>query len=155
MSDVFYDAHPSMLRTRPFSTPFMMLALLVGLVLGLIGPVGPLVMMAEAFEPEQVKLVGWVVAGLAALQLSVWWLASRADRLVLRDDEIVWTHGLLNKSYTELKLGSVRTVRVDQSLLQRLLDAGDIKIFTTGDLPELVVRGLPAPNRLRQLIKAS
>jgi uncharacterized membrane protein YdbT with pleckstrin-like domain len=87
------------------------------------------------------------------LQLCIWWLATRSDHLVIRDDELVWTHGLLSKNYTEIKLSSVRTVRLHQSLLQRILNAGDIKIFTSGDVPELIVRGLPNPNRLRELLK--
>jgi uncharacterized membrane protein YdbT with pleckstrin-like domain len=91
---------------------------------------------------------------LSALRLLSWWVYTRTDLLKVTDDEILWTHGLLNKKYTELGMGSVRTVQVSQSLLQRLLNAGDLRVFTTGDLPELVVRGLPEPNRIRELVKA-
>lgn len=149
MSEIHYDAHPSALRMRPFSTVFLTLLMLAA-ILGP-GPFG--VEIPASLDAKMVGLGGWVVAGLALLQLFVWWLATRFDRLMIRDDELVWTHGLLSKSYTEIKLSSVRTVRLHQSLLQRILNAGDIKVYTSGDDPELMVRGLPAPNRLRELIK--
>ena len=76
------------------------------------------------------------------------------ERLGITDDEILWTHGLVSKKYTEIGMGAVRTVQVSQSLLQRLLNAGDLSVFTTGDLPELVVSGLPDPARVRELVKA-
>jgi hypothetical protein len=52
-------------------------------------------------------------------------------------------------------MGSVRTVRVSQTLLQRIMNAGDVTIYTSGDLPEVVVRGLPDPRRLRDYIRGA
>jgi uncharacterized membrane protein YdbT with pleckstrin-like domain len=153
MSEIHYDAHPSMLRIRPFSTPLMFILLLAGILLAVTGAALIPVPLPEPLDARIVKIAGLVVGGLALLQLCIWWLATRSDHLVIRDDELVWTHGLLSKNYTEIKLSSVRTVRLHQSLLQRILNAGDIKIYTSGDDPELVVRGLPNPNRLRELIK--
>jgi uncharacterized membrane protein YdbT with pleckstrin-like domain len=153
MSEIHYDAHPSMVRIRPFSTPLMVTLLLAGILFAVMGPALIPVPLPEPLDERIVKIAGVVVAGLALLQLCIWWLATRSDHLVIRDDELVWTHGLLSKNYTEIKLSSVRTVRLHQSLLQRILNAGDIKIYTSGDDPELVVRGLPNPNHLRELIK--
>jgi uncharacterized membrane protein YdbT with pleckstrin-like domain len=157
MPEILYDAHPSMLRSRPFATPFMILLMLAGFALALIGqgwlPVTLPAALPVPLEAGVVTVAGLIVAGLSALQLLGWWLAAHADRLVIRGDELVWTHGLLSKSYTEIKLSSVRTIRLHQSLLQRILNAGDVKVYTSGDVPELIVRGLPNPNRLRELIK--
>jgi uncharacterized membrane protein YdbT with pleckstrin-like domain len=157
MPEILYDAHPSMLRSRPFATPFMILLMLAGLAIALIGQGWlPVTLPAELPVPLEAVVVtgaGLVVAGLSALQLLGWWFTAHADRLVIRGDELVWTHGLLSKSYTEIKLSSVRTIRLHQSLLQRILNAGDVKVYTSGDVPELIVRGLPNPNRLRELIK--
>ena len=50
-------------------------------------------------------------------------------------------------------MGSIRTVRVHQSLFQRMVNAGDLVIYTTGDLPELSIKGLPRPNEIREHIK--
>jgi uncharacterized membrane protein YdbT with pleckstrin-like domain len=140
VSEVLYEAHPSMIRMNPFSTVVAILAVpLAAIGSVLFGP--PL---AFALIP---------VAGGAILVLLYWYVATKQDHLTIKADEIVWEHGLLNKKYTEINMSSVRTARVSQNLLQRILDAGDIEIYTAGDNPELVVRGLPRPNAIREFIK--
>lgn len=121
MSEALYEAHPSLIRSRPFGTVIAILLI-------------PLF-------------------GIGLLVLLYWWLTMKMDHLVIKADEIVWTHGLLSKQYTEITMHSVRSVKVSQSFLQRLLSAGDVEIYTAGDDAELVVRGLPNPDRIRDLIK--
>lgn len=107
-------------------------------------------------SPEATQIVGIVGIALFAigfLRLIGWWIATKMDHLSIRDDEIVWTHGLLNRQYTAINMASVRTVRVSQTLLQRSMNAGDVVIYTSGDLPEVTVRGLPDPRRVRDHIK--
>lgn len=120
MSDVLYEANPSMVRMYPFGT---VLAVLL------------------------------IPLGIGLLLLLYWYIQTKFDHLTIRTDEIVWTHGLLNKQYTEINMSSVRTVRVKQSLLQRLLNAGDIEVYTAGDVPEVVIRGMPDPEAIRDHIK--
>lgn len=91
--------------------------------------------------------------GIGILVLLWWWLSTKADKLTVKADEIIWEHGLINKQYTELSMNALRSVRVKQSLLQRMLNAGDVAIYTAGDDPELVIKGLPEPNRIREYIK--
>jgi len=153
-SEVRYQAHPSMLRMRPFSTLLALALMLAGVLVAILGKGLLPALLPEQLNDRVVQVVGIVVFALAALQLLAWWVSTLSDRLKITDDEMLWTHGLMNKQYTEISMGSVRTVRVTQSLLQRLMNAGDITVFTTGDLPELVVRGLPEPNRVRELVKA-
>lgn len=161
MSEVRYDAHPSLIRTRPFATLLTLGLLVLGVATALLGkrilPGGlPVELMRalEGIDEPVVQIGGLAIFGIALLRLSIWWLATRSDRLRVTGEEILWTHGLLSKEYTEIDLGSVRTVKVSQSLFQRLMGAGDVTVFTTGDLPELAVRGLPDPNRIRELVKS-
>ncbi len=160
MSEVRYDAHPSLIRTRPFATLLTLALLVLGLATAVLGkqvlPPGLPLELSRALEgidDRMVQIGGLAVFGIAFLRLLIWWVATRSDRLEVTGDELLWTHGLLNKEYTEIDLGSVRTVKVSQSLFQRLMGAGDVIVFTTGDLPELVIRGLPEPNRIRELVK--
>lgn len=156
-SSVRYEAHPSMFRMRPIATVFMLALALAGVLVAVTGTgflPASLSAQAAGMDAKIVQVVGIAVFAIAALQLLIWWAATLTDHLKITDDEVLWTRGVFNKQYTEIGMGSVRTVRVTQSLLQRLLHAGDISIFTTGDIPELVVRGLPNPNRIRELVKA-
>ena len=108
-----------------------------------------------ALDSRFVSLAGLAVAALAFLWLLVWFVKTKMDHLVIKADEIVWTHGLLSKQYTEIAQTSIRTVRVQQSILQRLMGAGDVLIYTAGDMPEVLIRGLPEPEKLRQYTSAS
>lgn len=154
MSGNRYDAHPSLLRMRPFATLLAILLLCGGILVAVLGTQLPVHLIAPQIDDRMVKMTGIAVFAAATLQLLIWWISTRSDRLIITEDELIWTHGLLNKQYTEISMTSVRTVRVSQSLFQRIMNAGDIQVFTAGDNPELMVRGLPDPARIRELVKA-
>ncbi len=120
MSEVLYEANPSLVRMYPFGT---ILAVLL------------------------------IPVGVGILLLLYWYLQTKADKLIIKDDEIVWIHGLISKQYTEINMSSVRTVRISQSLFQRIVNAGNVEIYTAGDNPEVVIKGLPNPDQIREFIK--
>jgi uncharacterized membrane protein YdbT with pleckstrin-like domain len=153
MSNVLYEASPSLVRMKPLGTLLFVLLILLGIFLAFAA--GPVLaqMGVPAGDKKITGIIGIVLVVIGFLRLLSWWIATKLDRLVIKDDEIVWTHGLLNKQYTEINMGSVRTVRVSQGLLQRIMNAGDVTIFTSGDIPELVVKGLPNPGAIRSYIK--
>ena len=121
MTETFYEAHPSMVRSSPFK--FGLSVLLIP------------------------------VLGIGILILLFWYLSTKADKFEIKGGEVLWTHGLLNKQYTEIGMSSIRTIKISQSIIQRMLHAGDIEIYTSGDEPELSVKGLPDPQRIRELIR--
>lgn len=94
-----------------------------------------------------------IPVGIGIIILLWLYLKTKMDKLTIKTDEVVWVHGLLNKSYTEINMDSVRTVKINQSLLQRMLNAGDVMIYTAGDNPEVVIRGLPDPDKVRDYIR--
>lgn len=91
------------------------------------------------------------VVGIVAL--FVWWLFNRATTVTVGEERIALDRGLLSKEHTEIELSSIRTVKIDQSLLDRLLDVGTLRIYTAGDTPELEMKGLPEPTRLREVLR--
>ena len=122
MSEVLYEANPSLIRMHP-----------IGTVLAII----------------------LIPVGIGILLLLWWYLQTKADKITVKSDEIIWEHGLINKQYTEISLSSLRSVRVNQSLLQRMLNAGDVEVYTAGDRPELTIRGLPNPDLIREYVKSN
>ena len=154
MSQVLYEASPSLVRMNPFGSVLLILALVGGVILAT-PPVAGVLSASLALDSRLVSLAGLAVAALAFLWLLVWFVKTKMDHLVIKADEIVWTHGLLSKQYTEIAQTSIRTVRVQQSILQRLMGAGDVLIYTAGDMPEVLIRGLPEPEKLRQYTSAS
>jgi len=154
MSQVLYEASPSLVRMNPFGSVLLILALVGGVILAT-PPVASGLSASLALDSRIISLVGLAGAALAFLWLLVWFVKTKMDHLVIKADEIVWTHGLLSKQYTEIAQTSIRTVRVQQSVLQRLMGAGDVLIYTAGDMPEVLIRGLPEPEKLRQYTSAS
>ena len=121
MSEVLYEANPSLIRMHPLGT-------VIAVIL--------------------------IPVGIGILLLLWWYLQTKADKITVKSDEIVWEHGLINKQYTEISLSSLRSVRVHQSLLQRMLNAGNVEVYTAGDQPELTIQGLPNPDLIREHVKS-
>jgi uncharacterized membrane protein YdbT with pleckstrin-like domain len=156
MSEVLYKANPSVWRTHPFGALIAWALVLFGVVVAVTGSIP---FLSEASLPFtipdsfQMRWLGYGAIAIGLFNLLRWWLATLMDRLEIHEQELVWTHGLLSKEYTEINMASVRTVRIEQSLFQRIVGAGDLEIFTAGDAPELTIRGLPRPQEIRQHIK--
>ncbi|HUV32685.1 MAG TPA: PH domain-containing protein [Devosiaceae bacterium] len=89
--------------------------------------------------------------GLGLLILMWWFVVSRSQTLTITDDELRYEQGILSKARSELRLTSIRSVRVNQTLGQRIFGTGDVEIFTAGDMPEVTLQGMPEPNRIREL----
>ena len=155
MSKILYEASPSMVRMNPIGTVLMFLLILAGITIAVAGGqiVESLGISVEDVDRRIFGVVGIVLLVIGFFRLLAWWVATKFDHLKIKEDELVWSHGLLNKQYVEITMSSVRTVRVNQSILQRMMNAGDITIFTSGDKPELVIRGLPDPDIIRDNIK--
>lgn len=164
MTDILYQATPSLWRMRPMGSAIAWLMLAGGLYVGFTGYLpylrplldSSLTLADQNIQPQTlIAYGGYLIAALSAFNLLRWWLACLVDRLEIHPNEILWTHGLLAKHFTEINISSIRTVQVRQSLLQRMLGAGDLVIYTAGDEPELAVRGLPRPHEIRDHIRQS
>ena len=69
-------------------------------------------------------------------------------------DRIEIERGILRKNTREIFLSDIRAVDVNQNLIQRLFNVGDVLIETEGssDVDEPVVHGLPEPMKIESLI---
>ena len=94
-----------------------------------------------------------IAVGVGILILLWWYLQTKASKLTVFENEVMFEKGLLSKERSEVNIGIVRTVRVKQSFFNRIFGVGTVEIFTAGDNPEIVARGMPDPNRIRELIK--
>ena len=91
--------------------------------------------------------------GLGLLLFLSWHLQNKASKLVVTDKEILFEKGLLSKERSEINISSVRTVKVKQSFFNRIFGTGTIELYTAGDSPEIVAKGMPEPNKVREYIK--
>ena len=89
--------------------------------------------------------------GLGILIFLIWYLSTKASKLE-DDSRIKHEKGLLSKERRELSMSSVRTVRTQQSFTDRIFGVGKVEVYSAGDVPEIVVSGIPNPNYIRELV---
>lgn len=89
--------------------------------------------------------------GLGIIILLWWYVVSRSTVLTVTDREMRLERGILNKTHSEIQLNAVRSVRVHQSLWQRMFGTGDVEVFSAGDNAEIVAKGMPNPGRIREI----
>lgn len=92
-----------------------------------------------------------LVSVIGILAIGVWWVMAKGERLALSDREVLMERGLLSKQRTEIALSSIRSVRITQTLGQRLFDVGNVELFSAGDVAEIAVRSMPRPGRIRDI----
>lgn len=93
------------------------------------------------------------VFGLGIVILLVWYIASKAKLLEITSTSLRFEEGLLNKKYTEIDTDRIRSVQLSQSMFQRMFGTGDLAIYTAGDNPEIVVKGMPRPDEIRDILR--
>lgn len=93
-----------------------------------------------------------IPAIIGAIILVIWAVQSRTTHLEIDEDTVRYETGVFSKDRRALSRRAIRTVRVTQSLLNRMLDVGAIEIYTAGDVPEIRAVSMYAPNDIRELL---
>jgi uncharacterized membrane protein YdbT with pleckstrin-like domain len=107
---------------------------------------------------EVMCLVSWNAAAGSSLIMIVpvvllVWPAYRAmqrrlTKAVITAERLRYETGLTSKSTRTIQLAKVQDVRVDQKMLQRLFDIGDISIETAGEASRLTLHNIDKPQPL-------
>src|SRR5690606_11966554 len=96
-----------------------------------------------------------VAVGISIIIFLVWHLKNKSSRLVVTDSHVLYEKGLLSKERSKIVSQGLPTVRPDQALFSPMFGTGTVELYTAGDSAEFVARGLPDPNRVREIIKAN
>lgn len=81
------------------------------------------------------------------------WPAVRAinrsfTKAVIAGDRLRYETGITSKSTRTIQLSKVQDVRVDQGLMQRMFNIGDISIETAGETSRLSIPNVDSPQEL-------
>ena len=96
-----------------------------------------------------------IAAAVGVLILLWWYLQCKSTKLEADGHTVMLERGLLSKERIELDIDKVRTVKVYQSLFNRMFGVGRISVYTSGDAAEFEVAGMPDPHRFRELVKVA
>ncbi len=106
------------------------------------------------FRAHPVLFMLLLVSVVGILAIAVWWVMHKGERLALSEREVLMERGLLAKQRTEIALSSIRSVRITQSLGQRIFDVGHVELFSAGDMAEIAIKNMPRPDRIRAIAAA-
>ena len=90
--------------------------------------------------------------GIGILLLLYWYIKTRATKISITDNEIMYEKGILSKDRTSVSLRHIRAVEVNQGFIERILGVGTVQISTAGDEPEFTVAEMPDPLEIRDAI---
>ena len=81
------------------------------------------------------------------------WPGARAlrrtlTRTTITGDRLRYETGLATKSTRNIQLSKIQDVRVDQRLLQRIFNVGDLSIETAGEASRLTIHNVDSPQGL-------
>lgn len=95
-----------------------------------------------------------LVSVVGILAIAVWWIMLKGERLAMSERDVLLERGLLSKQRTEVALSSIRSIRITQSLGQRLFGVGHVELFSAGDIAEIAIKNMPRPDRIRAIAAA-
>lgn len=101
-------------------------------------------------------VVQWVaVAALAALAIPlvlVPFLRRQTTLYVVTSHRVMVRRGILSKSGKDVPLAKVTDVSFEQSLLDRIINSGSLRIESAGDSPDELLRNIPHSADVQQLV---
>ena len=86
---------------------------------------------------------------LVFLVILIWpaarWLQRRFTKAVISGDRLRYEIGATSKTTRNIHLSKVQDVRVDQGMLQRMLNVGNLSIETSGETSRLTIPNVDRP----------
>lgn len=101
---------------------------------------------------RSVAIALFAAAGLFAVMLIRGHIRRRLIKVTLGSQHLRYEAGVFSKSTRIIQLPKVQDVRVDQSLLQRMLNVGDLSIETAGEASRLTISNIDAPRSVAEQI---
>ena len=106
---------------------------------------------------SHVTIVGWFIAALFAVAAAVTfvpaWFRRWTTEIAVTDRRVILKRGLIRRHTIEMNMNKIESVDVDQTLMGRLFDYGNVSIRGTGSSFE-ALRMIDAPLKLRTTVTA-
>ena len=91
--------------------------------------------------------------GIGLVMLLIWYIQTLGTTLIITEERTTLRRGVFSKYTNEVTHENVRNVQVAQTFLQLIMGVGNVGISSAGQSGvEIYVRGIPDPDRVRELI---
>lgn len=103
-------------------------------------------------------MIGWIILALPTLGLTLllalWeWLKLRSIDQGVTSKRVVHKTGIISRHSDEMKLASIETVEIEQSVLGRILGYGTVRVTGRG-VSDLVFRKIDDPMEVKRRIES-
>ncbi len=102
------------------------------------------------------NLIQWIALGVAVVTalfaVVVPYLRWRTTHYVITSHRVMVRRGLLTKTGKDITLSKITDVSFEQTLFDRMINAGSLHIESAGDSPDEDLRNIPRSNHVQQLI---
>ncbi len=85
------------------------------------------------------------IPALLVLYAAIRQVQRRLITLTIAGDGLRYEAGLLSKTTRTMELAKVQDIRVDQTLVERLLNIGDLSLETAGGTSRIVIQSIDRP----------
>jgi uncharacterized membrane protein YdbT with pleckstrin-like domain len=142
--NILYDSVPSMVLNRPFSY----LACIVSIIIGVYS------LIAWISQGNTFYIISGMIAGLIGLIIFInWWLTVINTRLTVTANKVTMREGILSKKIHEIFISDIRSVQIDQTLLQRILGTGTLEVSGAAtESAEIRIDGIPNAYKVKECI---
>jgi uncharacterized membrane protein YdbT with pleckstrin-like domain len=110
-----------------------------------------LAVVAQVWNAPVLYYLAVLVLVVALVHFLVLWILRWTTEIAVTDRRVIYKTGLISRETNEMNMDKVESVKVDQSILGRLLDYGDVTVLGTGAGFE-PLRKIAAPLSLRNHI---
>ena len=107
---------------------------------------------------SRIPMAIWIVLGLVTFGIT--WVVAIYEFLRLRGIEqgvtnkrVIFKTGIISRKSEEMKLASIETVEIDQGVMGRMFNFGDVKITGRG-ISDLVFKGISDPMSVKRQIES-
>ena len=97
------------------------------------------------------RYTAYGLALVAAVLLIQQWFERWVTEIAVTNRRVIYKKGLIRRQTNEMNMDKVESVKIDQSILGRMLDYGNVNILGTGEGFE-TLRNIPSPIELRNSI---
>ncbi len=149
------SVHPVMLRAHPFRFLLLVALFIGGIAFTVIGSryLGKLEATRNSSQ-IYATLIGAGIAATGLIGLIVWYIANLGTTLTITTNRTRLVRGLIARSSSEVQHDDVRNIQVNQGIIQRMINVGDLAISSSGqDDLEIAVNGIASPERLASEIR--
>lgn len=97
------------------------------------------VLLRDIGPPDRIPMLLSLALGVVgALWLGVRWLQWTTSRLTVTTDRVMTRHGVIAKKHWQITLERIHDISCSQTIVERMLGAGDLAIETGGDHGHLI-----------------